>query len=256
MTKRNVALSLLGLALILFAAGCSKKIPAPPPPPPPPTDAKTVAPPTIATLVAEPSTIDRGQSSTLRWVVENAEEISINNGIGTVMASGSRQVFPSNTTTYTLTARNQGGSVTRSVTVNVNVPQPPAPPKPVTPTVTLDERVNQLIDVYFDFDRFNIRSPDATRDLTRDAELLKSIFQEFPSARLILGGYCDPRGSAEYNLGLGDRRARSAIDFLANLGMDTGKLSPVSYGEEVQVCSEATEDCYQRNRRVHFATGR
>jgi peptidoglycan-associated lipoprotein len=255
MTKRYVALSLLGLALILIAAGCSKKIPAPPPPPPP-AETKTVAPPTIATLVAEPSTIDRGQSSTLRWVVEGADEISINNGIGTVMASGSRQVFPSNTTTYTLTARNAGGSVTRSVTVNVNVPQPPAPKPAEGPKDTLDQRVNQLLDAYFDFDKFNIRTPDATRDLTRDAELLKSIFQDFPSARLILGGYCDPRGSAEYNLGLGDRRARAAIDFLANLGVDTGKISPVSYGEEVQVCSESNEDCYQRNRRVHFSTSR
>jgi len=114
--------------------------------------------------------------------------------------------------------------------------------------------MNELVDAYFDFDKFSVR-PDASRDLTRDAEALKSIFQDFPSARLILGGYCDPRGSAEYNLGLGDRRARSAMDFLANLGVDTGKIRPVSYGEEVQVCSEANEDCFQRNRRVHFATG-
>lgn len=253
MTKRYIALSLLALALLLAAGGCKKRIPAPPPPPPPVED-KVVPAPTIATLVAEPSTIDRGQSSTLRWVVEGADEVSINNGIGTVMASGTRQVFPSNTTTYTLTARNVGGSSTRSVTVTVNVPPPPPPPPPTAPKASLEQRVSELVDAYFDFDRFNIRS-DAARDLTRDADLLKSIFQEFPSARLILGGYCDPRGSAEYNLGLGDRRARSAMDFLANLGVDTGKLRPVSYGEEVQVCNEATEDCYQRNRRVHFATG-
>lgn len=253
MSKRYIALSLLGLALLLFAAGCKKKIPAPAPPPPPPTETKVSA-PTIATFVAEPSTIDRGQSSTLRWVVEGADEVSINNGIGTVMASGTRQVFPSNTTTYTLTARNAGGAVTRSATVNVNVPTPPAQPKPPAPKASLEQRVSELQDAYFDFDRFNIR-PDAAQILTRDADALKSIFGEFPSARLIVGGYCDPRGSAEYNLGLGDRRARSAIDFLANLGVDTSKLRPVSYGEEVQVCSESTEDCYQRNRRVHFATG-
>ncbi|MCW5963016.1 MAG: OmpA family protein [Bryobacterales bacterium] len=254
MTKRYIALSLLGLALLLTAAGCKKKIPAPPRPHRRQVT-KTIAAPVIATLVAEPGTIDRGQSSTLRWVVEGADEVSINNGIGTVMASGSRQVFPSNTTTYTLTARNAGGSSTRSVTVNVNVPPPPAPPKPTeAPKASLEQRVSQLVDAYFDYDKFSIR-PDAARDLTRDADLLKSIFQEFPSARLILGGYCDPRGSAEYNLGLGDRRARSAVDFLANLGVDTGKIRPVSYGEEVQVCSEENEDCYQRNRRVHFATG-
>lgn len=254
MRKKYIVLSLLALALLLFAAGCKKKIPAPAPPPPPPVAETKPAAPTIATFVAEPSTIDRGQSSTLRWVVEGADEVSINNGIGTVMASGTRQVFPSNTTTYVLTARNAGGSVTRSVTVNVNVPPPPAPPKTEAPKASLQERVNQLVDAYFDYDKFNIR-PDASSALTQDSDALKSIFRDFPSASLILGGYCDPRGSAEYNLGLGDRRARSAMDFLSNLGVDTGKLKPVSYGEEIQVCSEANEDCYQRNRRVHFAAG-
>jgi peptidoglycan-associated lipoprotein len=254
MRKKYIVLSLLALALLLFAAGCKKKIPAPAPPPPPPVVDTKPAAPTIATFVAEPSTIDRGQSSTLRWVVEGADEVSINNGIGTVMASGTRQVFPSNTTTYVLTARNAGGSVTRSVTVNVNVPPAPAPPKTEAPKASLQERMNQLVDAYFDYDKFNIR-PDASSALTQDADALKSIFRDFPSASLILGGYCDPRGSAEYNLGLGDRRARSAMDFLSNLGVDTGKLRPVSYGEEIQVCSEANEDCYQRNRRVHFAAG-
>lgn len=255
MRKKYIVLSLLALALLLFAAGCKKKIPAPAPPPPITDTPKAPAAPTIATLVAEPSTIDRGQSSTLRWVVEGADEVSINNGIGTVMASGTRQVFPSNTTTYVLTARNAGGSVTRSVTVNVNVPPAPAPVKTAeAPKASLQERMNQLVDAYFDYDKFSIR-PDASSALTQDADALKTIFRDFPSASLILGGYCDPRGSAEYNLGLGDRRARSAMDFLSNLGVDTGKLRPVSYGEEIQVCSEANEDCYQRNRRVHFATG-
>ena len=254
MRKKYIVLSLLSLALLLFVAGCKKKIPAPPPPPITDAGPKTPAAPTIATFVAEPSTIDRGQSSTLRWVVEGADEVSINNGIGTVMASGTRQVFPGNTTTYVLTARNAGGSVTRSATVNVNVPPPPVTPKPAAPTASLEQRVSQLVDAYFDYDKFNIR-PDAANDLTRDGDALKSIFRDFPSASLILGGYCDPRGSAEYNLGLGDRRARSAMEFLANVGVDTGKLRPVSYGEEIQTCSEANEDCYQRNRRVHFASG-
>ncbi|MCL4783063.1 MAG: OmpA family protein [Bryobacterales bacterium] len=254
MRKKYVVLSLLAIALLLFVTGCKKKIPAPAPLPPPVVAETKPAAPTIATFVAEPSSIDRGQSSTLRWVVEGADEVSINNGIGTVMASGTRQVFPNNTTTYVLTARNAGGSVTRSVTVNVNVPPPPAPEKPPAPVASLQERVNQLVDAYFDYDKFGIR-PDASSALTQDADALKSIFRDFPSASLILGGYCDPRGSAEYNMGLGDRRARSAMEFLSNLGVDTSKLRPVSYGKEVQTCSEATESCYQMNRRVHFATG-
>jgi len=70
----------------------------------------------------------------------------------------------------------------------------------------------------------------------------------------VVEGHCDERGSAEYNLGLGDRRAQSAKDFLVQLGVPADKLRTISYGKERPVCTEANESCWQRNRRAHFAS--
>ena len=124
LSKRNWSVVGLGIFLALFATGCKKKVsvppaaaaPAPPPPAPPP------AAPVIAEFVAEPSSVERGQASTLRWSVTNANQISIDQGIGTVDASGNRRVFPNNTATYTLTANGPGGRATRSATVTVSAP--------------------------------------------------------------------------------------------------------------------------------------
>src|SRR5579883_2338564 len=129
---RTLSAAVFTAALILAVSGCKKKTPVAPPPPPPP--AKTEAPPPpppppavrINSFTAEPSSIEQGQSATLRWSVANATDITIDQGLGQVAANGSRQVFPSNTVTYTLTARGAGGSDTRSVTVEVSAPPPPA----------------------------------------------------------------------------------------------------------------------------------
>ncbi|MDD1679671.1 MAG: OmpA family protein, partial [Methanomicrobiales archaeon] len=91
--------------------------------------------------------------------------------------------------------------------------------------------------------------------LTKDADALKSILQEFPNAVITVEGHCDERGSAEYNLGLGDRRATSAKDFLVQLGVPADKLKTISYGKERPVCTESNEECWQRNRRAHFSAG-
>ena len=111
-----------------------------------------------------------------------------------------------------------------------------------------------LQDAYFDYDKSDIRE-DARAALTKDAEALKSIFQEFPSAIITVEGHCDERGSAEYNLGLGDRRATAAKDFLVQLGVPADKLKTISYGKERPVCTESNEECWQRNRRAHFSAG-
>ena len=119
----------MALCLSFFAAGCKKKVPAPQPPPAPVKEAPKppAAKPIVKFFTAEPSTIERGQASSLKWEVTGADTVSINQGLGTVSASGNRSVFPSSTTTYTLTASNSGGSVTESVTVNVTAPAAPAP---------------------------------------------------------------------------------------------------------------------------------
>jgi len=206
----------------------------------------------ITSFAAEPSTIERGQSSTLRWATENATEASIDPGIGAVSASGTRQVYPSDTTTYTLTAKGPGGTATSSATVTVTVPAPPPPPPP-PPQKSLQERLaNEVQDALFDYDKSDIRE-DARAILTRNADALKAILKDFPDAVIMVEGHCDERGSAEYNLGLGDRRATAAKDFLVQLGVSADKLKNISYGKERPQCTESNEACWQKNRRAHFA---
>jgi peptidoglycan-associated lipoprotein len=203
---------------------------------------------------AEPSSIERGQSAILRWSVSNATDISIDNGVGTVPASGNRRVIPSDTTTYTLRAAGPGGNITATATVTVTAPAPPPPP-PSTNKGTLESRIqSDLQDAYFDYDSNNIRG-DARTALTADAEALKRIFADFPNATIMIEGNCDERGSAEYNLGLGDRRASAAKDFLVSQGVPADKLKTISYGKERPVCTESNESCWQRNRHDHFSAG-
>ena len=259
MNARKISLILLGFTLFIGATGCKKKV-APPPPPPPPKEEPAPPPPAkpvIAQLVAEPSTIQRGQSATLRWEVSNATEIAFNQGIGTVQARGTRQVSPNDTTTYTLTVKGPGGTDARSVTVNVTVPPPPPPPPPPPKVArrTLSEVLSaEVQDVFFDYDKSDIRE-DARATLTRNATALKNILSEYAGSTVLVEGHCDERGSAEYNLGLGDRRATSAKEFLVQLGVPADRLKTISYGKERPQCTESEESCWQRNRRAHFAAG-
>jgi peptidoglycan-associated lipoprotein len=104
-----------------------------------------------------------------------------------------------------------------------------------------------LKDVYFDFDRYDLRA-DSREILTANSAWLKAN----PAAQVQIEGHCDERGTTEYNVALGSRRAESVKDYLVTLGASADRLSTISYGEEVPVCREQTEECWQKNRRVRF----
>ena len=124
-----------------------------------------------------------------------------------------------------------------------------------TGPANLTEAVNiMLSDAMFDYDGNTIRA-DAQQALNKNADALKKIFTDFPTGSVIVEGHCDERGSAEYNLGLGDQRASSAKAYLVQLGVSGDRLKTVSYGKERPQCTEANDDCYQRNRRAHFSAG-
>jgi peptidoglycan-associated lipoprotein len=262
LNKRKLTVLWIAASLAMFAAGCKKKTPPPPPPPPPApttTAPETVKPaaPVVAQFSAEPTTIQRGQSATLRWEVSgNVTSVSIDNAIGTVQNTGNRRVFPSDSTTYTLTATGPGGSTTASATVSVTAPPPPPPPPPTgKSTGTVEQRLgSEVQDIYFDYDKSEV-SGDGRDILTRDASAIKSILSDFPNASIVVEGHCDERGSAEYNLGLGDRRANSAKEFLVGLGVPADRLKTISYGKERPQCTESNEACWQKNRRAHFSPG-
>jgi peptidoglycan-associated lipoprotein len=135
----------------------------------------------------------------------------------------------------------------------VAAPPPPAP-APVAPAPTppppppADYAPNgELRDVYFDFDKSNIRPPDA-RTLESSAAYLKAN----PNLLVLIEGHCDERGTAEYNIALGERRAKAAMNYLVGQGVDAGRLTLVSYGKERPVCTERTEACWSKNRRDRF----
>jgi peptidoglycan-associated lipoprotein len=109
------------------------------------------------------------------------------------------------------------------------------------------ELQDRLEDIYFDFDKYNIR-PDARQTLKRNYEVLEGE----PGAEVFIEGHCDERGTVEYNLALGQRRANAARDYLISLGMGASQLSTVSYGEERPLDPRQTEEAWAKNRRCHF----
>ena len=142
-------------------------------------------------------------------------------------------------------------------TVRTATTQPPAAttPTPRYPNATTRARIDQLLarieDAYFDYDKFSLR-PDALKALQVDSTELRDILKDYPDYKLTIEGHADERGSAEYNVALGDRRAGAAKDFLVGIAIPSAQLDVISYGKEKPVCQEHDEACWQRNRRIHI----
>lgn len=229
---------------VVMVAGC-KKTAAPPPAAtaPPPAPAPT------ASLEASPGTVTAGDNVVLTWNTSNATSVSIE-GLGEVTTSGSKTVSPSETTSYHLTAQGAGGSVKADATVTVNpakVAEAPPPPK-----VSLeDEFKNSVQDVFFDYDKFELRI-DAQPVVQQDLAFLTN----HPDVKIVIGGYCDERGSDEYNLALGQNRATAVRKALVNGLVPEDRIRIVSYGKEKPFCTDSTESCWQQNRRAGFSLDR
>ena len=116
---------------------------------------------------------------------------------------------------------------------------------------TLNQRLAHLSDALFDYEKASFRS-DATTVLRSDVDVVKGILSNYPSQKLIVEGDTDERGSAEYNLALGDKRAHAAQEFLVSMGIPQNQLTVVSYGKERPVCEQHDESCWQKNRRAHI----
>ncbi len=127
----------------------------------------------------------------------------------------------------------------------------PAAPSTSSPTTTpprpseFSESAN-LKDVFFDFDKYDVRPGDA-KILDTNAAWLKS-----NNNLVLIEGHCDERGTNEYNLALGERRAKSTMNYLVAQGVQASRITIISYGEERPTCTEKTEECWTKNRRAHF----
>jgi peptidoglycan-associated lipoprotein len=232
----------VAFAAAVLAAGCSKK-PVISGTPPPPAAAPST--PTV-TLTADPTSINKGDSATLHWSSTNATQLTIAPEVGAVAPEGSTKVTPSDSTTYTVTASGPGG--TADSTVRITVAQPPTEPAPSADNDTLEKMfLREMQDAYFDLDKADIRA-DARAGLGKSADFLR----RYPQMKVVVEGHCDERGSTEYNLALGDRRAAAVKQYMVSLGIGADRISTVSYGKEKPFCMESNESCWQQNRRGHF----
>jgi len=218
--------------------GCSKKVAKVTPPPPPPPAAPT------ATLAASPGVINQGQSTQLTWRTTNATDVTIA-GLGELSASGSRSITPSSSMTYTLVAKGPGGTQDASTRVTVNPVAAQATPAPEPTEQELFAR--NIKDVFFDFDKYNVRS-DEVPVTQNNASFLVG----HPDIKLMVQGHCDDRGSEEYNLALGVSRANSVKKALEQQGVNESRITTISYGKERPFCTQDDEQCWQENRRDHF----
>ena len=184
----------------------------------------------------------------LSWKTTDANSVTID-GLGDVSTSGTKTVTPTTSTSYHLVAKGSGG--TAEADARVTVSAPPAVAKPVNTMSAEEEFKANVQDVFFDYDKYELRS-DAQSKLSHDAAYLSS----HPDIKVVIGGYCDERGSNEYNLALGQNRADSARKALVNAGIASSRIRVVSYGKEKPFCTDSTEACYQQNRRAGFAMDR
>ena len=245
-----ISIVLLTITLMLLSAGCKKKptsITAPTGSRPGDSGKTAGRPASVeptVTIRADPSSIELGKATTLSWETANAAEVTIDNGIGTVEASGSRTVRPMESTTYKIRATNNVAVVAAEVRVTVTDMAIAAPP----PSSLIGDAAffdANMQDVFFDLDEFSIRS-DARPILQANARALA----ERPNILITIEGHCDERGSERYNLVLGDRRANAVRDYLITLGIAVSRIETISYGEERPFCEERTEECWQLNRRA------
>jgi peptidoglycan-associated lipoprotein len=226
---------------MLLLAGCHKKV-APTPAPAPPAVTPAVSP--TASISADPSVIEQGRATTLTWKTTDATDVSVT-GLGKVPVINSQVVSPTESTTYTITAKGPGGTVQESARVTVNKPAPVAV---VPPDMTEEQLFAQNVhDIYFAYDKYDVPESDSSI-VESDAAFLA----KYPDMKVVIGGHCDERGSAEYNLVLGQNRAESLRDALVTAGVPASRIRVVSYGKEKPFCTDEDEACWHKNRVDHL----
>ncbi len=122
---------------------------------------------------------------------------------------------------------------------------------PAATRARIDVLLARIEDAYFDYNKASLR-PDALNALQADSTELRDILKDYPDYKLTIQGYCDERGSEEYNIALGEKRAETAKDYLVRIGIPAPNSPPSSYGKERPICTDHDEACWQKNRRIHI----
>lgn len=246
----------LCLSLVLISSSCKKKTlsmarpPAPPIPSVGDRPGTTKSAPTIK-VSASPSTIERGNQTTLSWTSTGANSILIDGGIGNVAETGSLVLSPGESITYTAIAKGSASDTRASTRVTVVARRDGSVVSSDLEGLQRAIAEGKVRPVFFQYDLANL-SPEGKRILTENARWIS----QYPTAVAIIEGHCDERGTEEYNLALGDRRALAARDYLLEVGVAAGQLEALSFGEERPFSACHEESCWKQNRRAHFVVKR
>lgn len=220
-TKEGIAMAQDGINKL--DALCPKVAVAPPPPPPAPT----------ASLSANPASVKQNRCATLSWTAANASTVSIDQGVGAVPLSGSKEVCPKNTTNYTLTAAGAGGTKSAATTV----------------TVIPLQKKTMVFDAValFDFDKAELK-PEGKAQIQKYREEAKAEFSR--ADKVVITGHTDNVGAADYNMKLSLQRAESVRDYLVGLGLDPAKIEVKGEGMSNPTADNSTKEGRALNRRV------
>ena len=209
--------------------------------------------PPVLKYSADPATISPGQCSTLTWSSQNVQKAEIDQGVGAVAASGSKQVCPTETTQYMMTATGTGGTVYETETVTVTTPMaapppPPPPPPAKAPAVTpaaAPVGAEVTLRVNFDTAKWNIRPADL-------AELQKAVdfAKKYPDAKFHVVGHTDSRGGVKYNQKLSEQRAESVRKYLVGEAIAPEKITSEGKGKSEPIADNKTKEGQFQNRRV------
>ena len=247
-TRRSLRdVVLLSSLALLAAIGCHHNKPLPNPGANAPD---TTLPPPTASITADPLSIELGQSVVLNWRTTNATAVSID-GIGQVAVNGTQTVSPANSTNFHLVAKGDGGTTEANIRVTVKIPTTEPMGNQDNSGIGAGSEAEfhaNVQDLFFDYDSAELRA-DAQASVSAAAHYLNT----HPGVRILIAGFCDDRGSAEYNITLGENRAESAKTALVSAGVSPNRIRVVSYGKERQFCTEDTEACWQQNRRDQFS---
>jgi peptidoglycan-associated lipoprotein len=203
-----------------------------------------------AQLTANPDVISAGEQVQLSWHTTDVTSARID-GIGEVPTQGVKTVTPTASTSYHLLASGPDGTAEATARVTVNAPSSAAASAPVSSMGSEEEFKANVQDIFYGYDTYEL-STEAQATLSHDASYLVN----HPDVKVIVGGYCDERGSNEYNLALGQNRADAAKNALVSAGISASRIRVISYGKEKPFCTEANEECWQQNRRAGFTLDR
>jgi len=254
--KRKAQLTILILAIGLLSFSCTRRpppqaspVPAPAPPSAPaPSSGPAAASPQLD-LSADPARIKPGESTTLIWESRNADQVVVDHQIGPVEMAGRIRIFPDETTTYEVTAVGPGGDTRKTVTVEV-VAEPGRIVEEELAARPLEERFSYFVKpVFFEYDSSTLSEQ---AKLTLDENIRWLMRPENAGVRIVLQGHTDERGTDEYNLALGDKRAQVVKRYMSQQGLTPDRVSTVSLGEESPFDHSETEEAYALNRRVQF----